>query len=380
MAVNKRDYYEVLGVEKGASTDDIKRAYRKLALQYHPDRNKEAGAEEKFKEISEAYAVLSDDQKRSRYDQFGHAGMEGYSQSDIFNNFDIFRDMGFGDYDNLFEMFFGRGGGGSRGQPNRGSDLRHDLEIEFKEAAFGCEKEVVVPRMEPCDVCNGSGAKPGTKITTCPQCNGSGQVRQVTQSLFGQMVRVGTCGRCAGKGKTFDTPCPECRGKGRTRKVRKVLVKVPAGVDNGLQLRITGEGEPAPMPGGMPGDLYVQIRVRSHPFFQRYGEDVACLMPISFAQAAIGDEVEVETLTGKARIKIPAGTQTDTVFRLKGEGIQSLRSNRRGDMHVKVVIKTPSKLSDSQRKMYAEILAAEKEEARKGKHKTIFEKIGDAFK
>ncbi|WP_424357471.1 molecular chaperone DnaJ [Methanocella sp. MCL-LM] len=380
MAGNKRDYYEVLGVDKSAGVDDIKKAYRKLALQYHPDRNKEAGAEEKFKEISEAYAVLSDEQKRSKYDQYGHAGMEGYSQSDIFNNFDIFRDMGFGDYDNLFDMFFGRGGGGSRGQPNRGSDLRHEVDIDFKEAAFGCEKEVVVPRLEPCDVCNGSGAKPGTKVTTCPQCNGSGQVRQVTQSLFGQMVRVGPCARCAGKGKTFDTPCPECKGKGRTRKVRKVLVRVPAGVDNGLQLRITGEGEPAPMPGGMPGDLYVHIRVRPHPFFQRYGEDIACLMPISFAQAAVGDEVEVETLTGKARIKIPAGTQTDTVFRLKGEGIQSLRANRRGDMHVKVVIKTPAKLSDSQRKMYAEILAAEKEEAKKGKHKNIFEKIGDAFK
>ena len=378
MATNKRDYYEVLGVEKSSSVDDIKKAYRKLALQYHPDRNKDAGAEDKFKEISEAYAILSDEQKRSKYDQLGHAGMEGYSASDIYNNFDIFRDMGFGDYDNLFDMFFGRGGG-SRGQANRGNDLRYDLEIDFKEAAFGCEKEIVTPRMEPCDTCHGSGAKPGTKINNCPQCKGSGQVRQVTQSLFGQMVRVGPCNQCGGKGKTFDVPCPECKGKGKTRKVRKVMVRVPAGVDSGLQLRITGEGEPAPVNGGMAGDLYVHLRVRPHQFFQRYGEDIACLMPISFAQAAIGDEVEVETLTGKAKLKIPSGTQTDTVFRLKGEGIQSLRANRRGDMHVKVVIKTPAKIADNHRKMYAEILAAEKEESNK-KHKNIFEKIGDAFK
>ncbi|HMK46217.1 MAG TPA: molecular chaperone DnaJ [Methanocella sp.] len=379
MAGNKRDYYEVLGVEKTAGADDIKKAYRKLALQYHPDRNKEAGAEEKFKEISEAYAVLSDEQKRARYDQMGHAGMEGYSQSDIFNNFDIFRDMGFGDYDNLFDMFFG-GRGGSRGQPNRGSDLRYDLEVDFKEAAFGTEKEIVVPRLESCDTCHGSGAKPGTKINNCPQCNGTGQVRQITQSLFGQMVRVGPCNRCGGRGKTFDTPCPECRGKGRSRKVRKVMVKIPAGVDNGLQLRISGEGEQAPSPGGTTGDLYVVIRVKPHPFFQRYGDDIACLMPVTFAQAAIGDEVEVETLTGKAKLKIPPGTQTDTVFRLKGEGIESLRNHRRGDMHVKVVVKTPAKLSDKQRRLYTEILAEEKEEAKKGKYKNIFEKIGDAFK
>lgn len=379
MATTKRDYYEVLGVEKSSSVDDIKKAYRKLALQYHPDRNKEAGAEDKFKEISEAYAILSDEQKRSKYDQYGHAATEGYSASDIYNNFDIFKDMGFGDYDNLFDMFFGRGGG-SRGQAaNRGNDLRYDLEIDFKEAAFGCEKEIVAPRMEPCDTCHGSGAKPGTKTNTCSQCKGSGQVRQVTQSLFGQMVRVGPCNQCGGKGKTFEVPCPECKGKGRTRKVRKVMVRVPAGVDSGLQLRVTGEGEPAPMNGGTPGDLYVHLRVRPHQFFQRYGEDIACLMPISFAQAAIGDEVEVETLTGKAKLKIPSGTQTDTVFRLKGEGIQSLHANRRGDMHVKVVIKTPAKISDSHRKMYAEILAAEKDESNK-KHKNIFEKIGDAFK
>jgi molecular chaperone DnaJ len=378
MAATKRDYYEVLGVERAAGVDDIKKAYRKLAMQYHPDRNKEAGAEERFKEISEAYAVLSDDQKRKQYDQFGHAGMSGYSQSDIFNNFDIFRDMGFGDYDSLFDMFFG--GRGGRGQGSRGSDLRYDLEIDFKEAAFGCEKEIVVPRMETCDTCSGTGAKPGTKITNCAACNGTGQIRSVTQSLFGQMVRVMPCNRCGGRGRTFDTPCPECRGRGKTRKVRKVLVRVPPGVDNGLQLRITGEGESGPAPGTPYGDLYVVVHVQPHQFFQRVGDDIVCVMPISFGQAALGDEVEVETMTGKARLKIPPGTQTDTTFRLKGEGVQSLRSGRRGDMHVRVVVRTPARLSEKQRKIFSDLLAEEKEELKKGKHRNIFEKIGEAFK
>ncbi|MGA9141047.1 MAG: molecular chaperone DnaJ [Methanocella sp.] len=377
MATNKRDYYEVLGVEKGASVDDIKKSYRKLALQYHPDRNKAADAEEKFKEISEAYAILSDEQKRQKYDQFGHAGMEGYSASDIYNNFDIFRDMGFGDYDNLFNMFFGRG---ARGQGNnRGNDLRYDLEIDFKEAAFGCEKEIVVPRMETCDTCRGTGAKPGTRVTTCQNCNGTGQIRRTSQSLFGQMVQVMPCNKCGGRGSTYDTPCPACRGQTKTRKVRKVLVKVPPGVDNGLQLRIPGEGESGSV-GGATGDLYVFLHVKPHQFFQRYGDDVVCVMPITFGQAALGDEVEVETLTGRAKLKIPQGTQTETTFRLKGEGVQSLRSGRRGDMHVKVVVRTPPKLSDKQRKLFTELLAEEKEEQKKGKPRNIFEKIGEAFK
>ena len=377
MAEAKRDYYEVLGVERSAGTDDIKKAYRKLAMQYHPDRNKEAGAEEKFKEISEAYAVLSDDAKRKQYDQFGHAGMSGYSQSDIFNNFDIFRDMGFGDYDSLFDLFFG-GRGGGRGRGDQGKDLRYDLEIDFKEAAFGCEKEIIVPRMDTCDVCRGSGAKPGTKVNTCPDCHGTGQLRTVSQSLFGQMVRVMPCSRCGGRGKTVEVPCPGCRGRGVTRKVRKVLVKVPPGVDSGLQLRISGEGEPA-TPGSQVGDLYVVIHVRPHQFFKRFGDDIACVMPISVGQAVLGDEVEVDTLNGKARLKIPAGTQTDTTFRLRGEGMPNIRSGRRGDMHVKVVVRTPTKLSDKQRKIFADLLAEEKEEQKKDR-RNIFEKIGDAFK
>jgi len=376
MAANKRDYYEVLGVQKGASVDEVKKAYRKLAMEYHPDRNKAADAEEKFKEISEAYAILSDDQKRQKYDQFGHAGMEGYSASDIYNNFDIFRDMGFGDYDNLFNMFFGRG---ARGQGNRGNDLRYDLEIDFKEAAFGCEKEIVVPRMEMCDTCHGSGAKPGTRVTTCQNCNGTGQIRRTSQSLFGQMVQVMPCNKCGGRGSTFEAACPTCRGQMKTRKVRKVLVKVPPGVDNGLQLRIPGEGESG-QAGSQFGDLYVFLHVKPHQFFQRYGDDVVCVMPITFGQAAMGDEVEVETLTGRAKLKIPAGTQTDTTFRLKGEGVQSLRSGRRGDMHVKVVVRTPPRLSDKQKKLFAELLAEEKEEQKKGKPRNIFEKIGEAFK
>ena len=375
--MNKRDYYEVLGVPKGADVDEVKKAYRKLAMEYHPDRNKAPDAEEKFKEISEAYAVLSDAEKRQKYDQFGHAGMEGYSASDIFNNFDIFRDVGFGNYDNLFDLFFGRG---SRGGPgNRGNNLGYDLQIDFKEAAFGCEKEIVVPRMEACDTCRGSGAKPGTRVISCPACGGTGQIRRSTQSLFGQMVQVMPCNRCGGQGKTFDTPCPACRGQGRTRRVRKVLVKVPPGVDNGLQLRIPGEGEAGPL-GGTYGDLYVSIRVRPDPFYERHGDEVLCTLPISIAQAVLGDEIEVETLDKKVKLRIPAGTQTDKIFRIKGEGVPNLRNGRRGDMHVRVVVRTPTRLSDKQRKLFAELLAEEKEEQKKGKPRNIFEKIGEAFK
>ncbi len=374
----KRDYYEILGVEKNASPEDIKKAYRKLAMKYHPDVNKEPGTEDKFKELSEAYAILSDEQKRAKYDQFGHAGTQGYTDADIYNNInfnDIFRGMNFGDSDNLFEMFFGGRGGRDTG---RGGDLRYDLEIEFKEAAFGVEKEIIFPRMDACDMCHGTGAKPGTKVNTCTTCNGTGQVRQISQSLFGQMVRVSPCGKCRGKGKTYDTPCPECRGNGKTRHVRKLMVKIPAGVEEGLQLRISGEGEAGTnnMP---PGDLYVVVHVKSHPYFQRYGDDIICVMPITIAQAVLGDEVEVETLSGRAKLKIPAGTQTETTFRLRGEGTNSLRSRGRGDMHVKVVVKVPTKLNDKQRKLFQELAVDEKENA-KNKSKNIFEKIGDAFK
>lgn len=375
---DKRDYYEVLGVDKSASVEDVKKAYRKLAMKYHPDVNKEAGAEEKFKELSEAYAVLSDEQKRSQYDQFGHAGMRGYTDADIFNNTnfnDIFRGMSFGDSDNLFDLFFG---GRGRRDTGRGADLRYDLEVDFKEAAFGADKEIVFPRMDTCETCHGSGAKPGTRVNTCSACGGTGQVRQVTQSLFGQMVRVGPCGKCRGKGRTFDTPCPECHGTGRSRHVRKLMVKIPAGVEEDLQLRIGGEGEVGAS-GSPPGDLYVVVHVKSHPFFQRYGDDILCVMPITVAQAVLGDEVEVDTLNGIAKLKIPPGTQTDTTFRLRGEGIQSLRSRGRGDMHVKVVVKVPTRLNEKQKKIYQELASDEKENAR-NKNKNIFERIGDAFK
>jgi molecular chaperone DnaJ len=374
----KRDYYEVLGVEKTASVDDIKKSYRKLAMKYHPDQNKEPGAEEKFKELSEAYAILSDEQKRSQYDRFGHAGTQGYTEADMYNNInfhDIFSGMNFGDSDNLFDMFFG---GRSRSQGGRGSDLQYDMEIDFKEAVFGVEKEIVVPRMENCETCHGTGAKPGSKVDTCPNCRGSGQVRQVSQSLFGQMVHVAPCPRCQGKGKIFDTPCPECKGRMKTRHVRKISVKVPAGIDNGMQLRVPGEGESG-LGGNNPGDLYVIVRVKPHPFFQRYGDDVLCIMPITIPQAVLGDEIEVETLNGKAKLKVPAGTQTDTTFRLRGEGVPSLHSRSRGDMHVKVLVKVPTKLSDKQKKIFLD-LAADEHENVKNKNKNIFEKIGDAFK
>ncbi len=351
---DKRDYYEVLGVDKSASVDDVKKAYRKLAMKYHPDVNKEAGAEEKFKELSEAYAVLSDEQKRSQYDQFGHAGMRGYTDADIFNNInfnDIFRGMNFGDSDNLFDLFFG---GRGRRDSGRGADLRYDLEVDFKEAAFGVEKEIVFPRMDTCETCHGSGAKPGTKVNTCSACGGTGQVRQVSQSLFGQMVRVGPCNKCRGKGRTFDTPCPECRGTGKSRHVRKLTIKVPAGVEEGLQLRIGNEGESGM--NGMPsGDLYVVVHVRSHPYFQRYGDDILCVMPITVAQAALGAEIDVPTLDGNEKLKIPIGTQPGRVFHLKGKGVPHLRRNGRGDQLVIINVAVPTKLTKEQRELFEQL-------------------------
>ena len=258
MAANKRDYYEVLGVEKGASVDEVKKAYRKLAMEYHPDRNKAADAEEKFKEISEAYAILSDAEKRQKYDQFGHAGMEGYSASDIYNNFDIFKDMGFGNYDNLFDMFFG-GSRGGRGQGNRGNNLGYDLQIDFKEAAFGCEKEIAVPRMEACDTCHGSGAKPGTKVITCPQCNGTGQVRRSTQSIFGQMVQVMPCNKCGGRGKTYRSALPVLPGHRPDAPGTQSARESPAR---------RGQRPAAPHPrrrGDRPDGRDVRRSVRRHP-------------------------------------------------------------------------------------------------------------------
>jgi len=355
----KRDYYEILGVNKNASADEIKAAYRKLAMQYHPDRNKSPDAEEKFKELSEAYAVLSDQNKRQQYDQFGHAGIDmRYSQEDIFNGADfedLFRDLGFGGFGG-----FGRGGGifdiifgGRREGPRRGSDLLYELAISFDEAASGKSVNMEVPRTETCDVCNGSGARPGTSPKTCQTCRGSGQVSRTQNTPFGRFMTTSTCGTCRGSGNIIDSPCIECHGSGTVQRRRKLEVKIPPGVDTGTRLRVPGEGE-AGEKGGPPGDLYVEIQVKPHSIFTRSDDDVIMEAPISFTQAALGDEIIVPTLDGKAKMKIPPGTQSGHVFRLKGKGFPRLHISGKGDQLVKIKVEVPTKLTEKQKQLLRE--------------------------
>ena len=363
----KRDYYEVLGVPRNAPKDQIKDAYRKLALQYHPDRNKSPDAEEKFKEISEAYAVLSDDEKRQQYDTLGHAGFDQrYTREDIFRGADfdsIFRDLGFGD---LFRAFFGGGfGGGFREQINRGQDLEYDLEITLEEAARGTEKEIEVPRTEKCDVCGGSGASPGTSPRTCPRCNGAGKVQNMRKSSFAMYVQVTPCPTCRGKGVLVDSPCKNCRGTGLVRKRRRISVKIPMGIDEGYQLRLRGEGE-TPQNGGEPGDLYVSVHVRPNELFVREGDDLLHVLIISYPMAALGGEVTVPTLEGPTTIKIRPGTQPGETLRLRGKGMPHFRGYGRGDLLVRMGISVPEKLTSQQRALM-EQLAGELGEAAKAK-------------
>lgn len=360
----KRDYYEVLGVGRDASKDEIKNAYRKLAMKYHPDRNKSPGAEEKFKDISEAYAVLSDDGKRAQYDQFGHAGISGrYTTSDIFRDFDfdIFRDFGFGGLNRIFDIFFGQNrpryestvrGRVSPHGPERGADIRYDLEISLEEAASGSKKEVNISRVETCDACNGTGAKPGG-LKTCPVCGGSGWKEYTQRMGFGFASVRSTCSRCGGRGQIIVSPCPACHGSGKTAKTRRILVDVPSGVDDGSMLRIAGEGE-AGTNGGPRGDLYVAIHLKKHEVFERNEDDVTCEVPISFIQATLGDKVEVPTLSGKAKLKIPPGTQSGTSFRLKGKGIPHLNRWGSGDQYVRVRVNVPTKISKRQKHLLEE--------------------------
>jgi len=345
---DKRDYYEILGVERNAGTAELKKAYRKLAIKYHPDKNPDnREAEDRFKEASEAYEVLSDDNKRQIYDQFGHQGLEGAGHSGPSGFEDIFSSFG-----DIFEDFFGFGGGrdsrGSRVQ--RGSDLRYNMTIDFMEAAFGTEKTISIPKLETCNECDGSGASPGTSVETCSHCRGTGQFIQ-SQGFF--KVKT-TCPYCKGRGSIIANPCPKCRGAGRVENTRKVEVKIPAGVDTGSKLRLNGEGEASPSGSGPSGDLYVVINVKPHKFFQRDGSDIVCAIDISFVQAALGAEITVPTLVGEEKFKVPKGTQYGDAFRLKGEGIASLRSGRRGDQIIKVIIKTPTKLSQKQKEILEE--------------------------
>ncbi|WP_010270403.1 molecular chaperone DnaJ [Paenibacillus senegalensis] len=369
--MSKRDYYEVLGVGRDATPEEIKKSFRKLARQYHPDVNKEANAEEKFKEVKEAYDVLSDQQKRATYDQFGHVdpnqGMGGGPGG-----------MDFGGFGDIFDMFFG-GGGGRRNPnaPQRGSDLQYSMTIEFKEAIFGKETDIEIPRTESCDTCHGSGAKPGTKPETCGVCKGSGQQEVIQNTAFGRIVNRRVCQNCNGQGQIIRDKCGTCHGTGKVKKRKKIHVKIPAGVDEGAQLRITGEGEPGTR-GGPPGDLYIIIRVKAHDFFEREGEDIYCEIPLTFTQAALGDEIEIPTLTEKVKLKIPAGTQTDTYFRLKGKGVPRLRGYGQGDQHVKVVVVTPTNLNEEQKDLLREFSRLSGEETHE-QNKSIFERMKKAF-
>ena len=353
MAENKRDYYEVLGVEKGASAEEIKKAYRKSAMKYHPDRNPgDKTAEEKFKELGEAYEVLSDEDKRARYDQYGHAGVDpnfGAGQGG-YGGFGGFGD--FGDLGDIFGSFFG--GGSSRGRnanaPRRGDNVGVRMELTFEEAAFGCEKEISVQRIEHCSACSGSGSADG-KVETCPTCRGAGQVR-TTQNFMGMAMQSTTvCPQCNGSGKQIKTPCNTCRGKGKVRRTQKMKVKVPSGIDMGQAFRVSGQGNVGSN-GGPNGDVMVEAYIRKHPIFQRNGMDVYCEVPISFAQAALGGEIEVPTLDGKVLYEIPEGTQTGKEFVLYDKGIPDVNNPRRRGRHrVTVVVETPTKLTKEQKEL-----------------------------
>lgn len=369
--VSKRDYYEVLGVDRNATPEEIKKAYRKLARQYHPDVNKSEDATEKFKEVQEAYETLSDSQKRAQYDRFGHVDPnQGFGGGA--GGFEDFG--GFGD---IFDMFFGGAGRRNPNAPQRGADLQYTMTIEFKEAVFGKETDIEIPRTDQCDNCSGSGAKPGTRPETCSTCRGTGQQELVQNTAFGRIVNRRVCPTCSGTGKIIREKCGICHGSGKVKKRRKIHIKIPAGIDDGSQLRVSGEGESG-VRGGPPGDLYVVIRVKDHDFFDREGDDIYCEVPITFAQAALGDEIEVPTLTGKVKLKIPAGTQTNTYFRLKGHGVPRLRGIGQGDQHVKAVVVTPTKLSDRQKELLREFAKLSGEDTHE-QQETLFERMKKAF-
>lgn len=375
----KRDYYETLGIARGASEDDIKKAFRRLARQYHPDVNKDKGAEARFKEVNEAYEVLGDPQKRAAYDRFGHAGVSNEAGGGA----NPFEGFGFGNFNDLFETLFANAAGaaGARARPGaaqRGADLRYDLTISFEEAVRGCQKDIEIPRWETCGTCQGSGAQPGTATQRCPKCQGSGELRTVQQSIFGQFVNVMVCDRCRGEGRIITTPCERCHGQGRVRNVRRVTVNIPAGVDDGINVRVTGEGE-APPRGGAPGNLYVALTVKPHEFFKRQNTDITYELPISFADAALGADVVVPTLDGKESLKIPSGTQSGRVFRLKGKGVPVIHQNSRGDQLVTTRIVTPQNLTKRQRELLQEFAEIERAQSEKGEG-NIFGRVLDRIK
>ena len=365
-----QDYYEILGVARDASPDEIKRSYRKLALAYHPDKHKgEKEAEEKFKTINEAYDVLKDAKKRAQYDQFGTVGQgAGFRDSG-------FQDVGVGDFQDIFGDVFSDffGGAGRRSSERRGADLRYDMEIDFEEAAFGTEKKIKIPRTSKCSVCDGSGAKPGTQPTTCSTCSGSGQVNS-SQGFF---TISRPCHSCRGRGLEIKSPCSKCSATGRERKVKELTVKIPPGVDVGSRLKLSGEGDEG-TPGAPKGDLYIVLDVRRHEIFERQNDDVICEVPITFTQAALGAEIDVPSLDGPQKLKIPAGTQSHKAFTMPGIGVASLHSGRRGDQHVIIKIETPTKLNSRQRELLDEF-AKESGEDTTPINKSFFEKMKEIF-
>jgi len=351
MAKSNRDYYEILGVSKGASADEIKRAYRKLARQYHPDVNKETGSTEKFKEINEAYQILSDPNKRSQYDYFGTAGgpggfgFEGFDFGEPFRGFE-----GFGEFTDLFDVFFGRERGGRRAARERGADLRYDLRITLEDAARGIEREINLVHFVACPSCKGSGAKAGSKPIRCSACKGSGQIRKTQRTILGSFSQIVTCTTCKGTGEVIATPCESCQGEGRLKKSHKVKVKIPPGIDTGSRLRVAGTGD-AGSKGAPSGDLYVFIHVEPHPLFNRDGANLYHRTKIPFVQAILGGEIKVPTIDGETTLKIPTGTQPNTNFRIKGKGMPSLEHRERGNLYVLVEVEIPKKLTKEQEEL-----------------------------
>ena len=371
----KRDYYEVLGVTREASDDDLKKAYRKLAMKHHPDRNPDnPSAEERFKEAKEAYEVLSDPNKRSAYDQYGHAGVDptAAGAGGFGPGFGGFADA----FSDIFGDIFGGGRGGGRSNVYRGADLRYNLEISLEDAARGTETRIRIPTMEECESCKGSGAKPGTQPKVCPTCGGAGQVR-IQQGFFSIQQ---TCPKCHGSGRVIPEPCPTCRGAGRVKQHKTLSVKIPSGIDNGDRIRLSGEGEHG-VNGGPPGDLYVQIHVKRHPVFEREGDDLHCEMPISFTTAALGGEIEIPTLDGAAKIRVPHETQSGKVFRLRGKGIKGVRSSAPGDLMCHVVVETPVNLTDAQKDLLREFEAISQKhpDRHNPRAKSWMDKVKDFF-
>jgi molecular chaperone DnaJ len=369
----KRDYYQVLGLTRDAGREEIRSAYRKLARQYHPDVSKEANAEARFKEINEAYQVLSDGEKRATYDRFGHAGLDQAGMG----GFEGF--SGMGGFEDIFSDLFGMGmRGGARQGPRRGADLRYDMEITFEEAVFGCGKQVQIARQETCSHCNGSGAEPGTEPMRCPDCKGTGQVRRAQQSIFGSFVNVAPCPRCQGVGEIVTTPCTVCHGTRRVEQVRTIEVNIPGGVDDGMRVRLAGEGEAGEF-GGPPGNLYVMVHVKPHKYFRRREDDILLSINITVAQAALGDEIKVPTLESEHKLTIPAGTQAGTTFRLRGQGVARLRGSGRGDEIVIVNVEVPTKLTEKQRQLFRDLGETLGKEITPQGERGFMERLKDVF-